>query len=211
MHSIFKRVSPVTMLAGLAIIVACSTTPPSGDQQDLLNNSKTAFNDFTSQDPTLQPFLDKSYAYAIYPSIGKGAIGIGGAYGRGVVVQNGQNIGWTDVTQGSLGAELGGETYSELVVFKDKEALDNFKSGDFALAATVSAVAAASGAAGQAKFDNGVTVFVRSVNGLMFEASIGGQSFGYRPMSQASSELPPPPAVPATQSAALSAGGLRPS
>ncbi len=187
MRTNLKWAWPVTMLAALvAAAAACSTVPPGGDQQALLDNAKSSYNDFVSQDSTLPPLIDKCYAYAIFPSIGKGAIGIGGAYGRGVVVQGGQNIGWTDLTQGTLGAQLGGQTYSELIIFKDKATLDNYESGDFALSATASAVAAASGAAAAVKFDNGVAVFVRGVNGLMFEASIGGQSFGYRPMGQQS-------------------------
>jgi lipid-binding SYLF domain-containing protein len=168
--------------SGLAL-TACSTTPPSGDQQNLMNNADSAYKDFMTGDPTLVDFMKNSYGYAIFPSIGKGAIGIGGAYGRGVVYEQGTRVGWTDVTQGTLGAQLGGQTYSELIVFKDKESLDNYKSGDFALAANASAVVASSGAGAIAKFDNGIAVFVRNVNGLMFEASIGGQSFGYRPIN----------------------------
>jgi lipid-binding SYLF domain-containing protein len=194
MRSIVKWVSPLMVLTTATLaLIACSTTPPTGDQQNLLNNSTTAYNDFITEDPTLDSFVKNAYAYAIFPSIGKGAVGIGGAFGRAVVVEQGQRVGWADVTQGSLGVQLGGQTYSELIVFHDKAALDNFKSGDFALAATASAVAASSGAAATAKFDNGVAVFVRGLSGLMFEASIGGQSFDYRPMDQDSGATLPPP------------------
>jgi lipid-binding SYLF domain-containing protein len=165
-------------------LVACSTVPPTGDQADLQNNSTTAYNGFLQADPSLDAFMKPSYGYAIFPTISKGAAGIGGAYGRGEVFEQGTRVGWTDVSQGTIGVQLGGQTYSELIVFQDKTALDNFKSGDFALAAQASAVAAASGAAATAKYDNGVCVFTRSQSGLMFEASIGGQSFGYRPISQ---------------------------
>jgi lipid-binding SYLF domain-containing protein len=165
-------------------LVACSTVPPTGDQQDLENNSTAAFNGFLQEDQSLSAFVKSGYGYAIFPSIGKGAIGVGGAYGRGELFEQGTRIGWTDVTQGSIGVQLGGQTYSELIVFQDKTAIDNFKSGDFALAAAASAVAASSGAAATAKYDNGVCVFTRSQSGLMFEASVGGQSFGYRPLSE---------------------------
>jgi len=165
-------------------LVSCSTTPPSGEQADIHADATAAYNQFLQQDPSLANFIKTSYGYAIFPSIGKGAIGVGGAYGRGEVYQQGTRIGWTDMTQGTIGVQLGGQTYSELIVFQDKTAIDNFKSGDFALAAQASAVAAASGAAATAKYDNGVVVFVRSQSGLMFEASVGGQSFGFRPLSQ---------------------------
>jgi|HubBroStandDraft_1064217.scaffolds.fasta_scaffold375603_1 lipid-binding SYLF domain-containing protein len=198
MRKMTHWVASLAVLAGCLGIVACSTTPPGSDQQQLMNDSNTCYSDFTKDDPTLDKFVKDAYGYAIFPSIGKGAIGIGGAYGRGVVYQEGTAVGWTDVSQGSLGVQLGGQTYSELIVFKDKGAMDNFKSNDFALSATASAVAAASGAAATTKFDNGVAVFVRGINGLMFEASVGGQSFGYRPLNQDSeTSAPPPPPPPA--------------
>ncbi|MGD1277508.1 MAG: YSC84-related protein [Tepidisphaeraceae bacterium] len=163
----------------------CSTVPSSQSDKDQLHSeSVAAFNDFKAADPSLAAFLKGAWGYAIFPSIGKGAIGIGGAYGHGEVYEQGQRVGWTDMTQGTIGLQLGGQTYSELIVFQNKTAIDNFKSGDFALSAQASAVAAASGAAATAKFDNGVAVFVRSQSGLMYEASIGGQNFGYRPLSQ---------------------------
>jgi lipid-binding SYLF domain-containing protein len=203
MQWIVKWMTPVMMVGALVALgaVGCSTTPPSGDQQQLMSDSATTYGAFGKDDPTLDQFVHGAYGYAVFPSIGKGAAGIGGAYGRGVVYEQGSAEGWTDVTQGSLGFQLGGQTYSELIVFKDKEAMDNFKSGNFSLSATASAVASASGAAATTKFDKGVAVFVRGANGLMFEASVGGQSFGYRPLgqeeSESSAQTPPPPPPPA--------------
>src|SRR5580692_814744 len=121
MRSIVKWISPLMLMACLAA-VGCTTTPPSGDQQQLMTDAQASYADFSKEDPTLDKFIDNSYGYAIFPSIGKGAIGIGGAYGRGVVYEQGAAKGWTDMTQGSLGVQLGGQTYSELVVFKDKTA-----------------------------------------------------------------------------------------
>ena len=123
MRKMTHWVASLAVLAGCLGIVACSTTPPGSDQQQLMNDSNTCYSDFTKDDPTLDKFVKDAYGYAIFPSIGKGAIGIGGAYGRGVVYQEGTAVGWTDVSQGSLGVQLGGQTYSELIVFKDKGAM----------------------------------------------------------------------------------------
>lgn len=166
------------------MVAGCSTTPPTGDQKDLRTTAADSYDEFLQNDPSLAKFVESADGYAIFPNVGKGAVGVGGAYGRGAVYEQGTLIGWTDLTQGTIGAQLGGQTYSELIVFQDRRALDNFKSGNFALSAQASAVAAGAGAAATAKFDNGVCVFVRSQSGLMFEASVGGQSFGYRPESQ---------------------------
>ena len=207
MRKMMWWVSTVAMvMLGLGV-TACSTTPSGSDQPQLLSDAATSYGDFTKEDPTLDKFVKSGHAYAIFPNIGKGAIGIGGAYRRGVVYEQGSPTGWTDMTQGTLGVQLGGQSYAELIVFKDKTALNNFESGDFSLSAQASAVAASSGAAAAAKYDNGVVVFVRGLSGLMFEASVGGQSFGYRPMNQDNNEAvatpsnpaPPPPASPTPQ------------
>jgi lipid-binding SYLF domain-containing protein len=128
----------------------------------------------------LQSFLDRAYGYAIFPTVGKGAVGVGGAYGRGEVFERGVLIGYCDLSQGTVGVQLGGQSYSELLVFENKNALDKFTSGEFAFDAQASAVALKSGASANAKFSNGVAVFTMTKEGLMFEASIGGQKFSYQ-------------------------------
>jgi lipid-binding SYLF domain-containing protein len=128
----------------------------------------------------LQSFLDRAYGYAIFPTVGTGAVGVGGAYGRGEVFERGVLIGYCDLSQGTVGVQLGGQSYSELLVFENKNALDKFTSGEFAFDAQASAVALKSGASANAKFSNGVAVFTMTKEGLMFEASIGGQKFSYQ-------------------------------
>jgi len=89
-------------------------------------------------------------------------------------------IGYTDLSQGTVGAQIGGQAYTELLVFETREALDRFRTGKFAFAANASAVAAKSGASASAKFTNGVAVFVGNEEGLMAEAAIGGQQFTFQ-------------------------------
>ncbi len=141
---------------------------------------------FYKDDNTLEALVQKSYGYAILPSIVKGAVGVGGAYGKGEVYEQGTQVGFTDMSQGSFGLQAGGQGYSELLVFQDKAALDKFKTGNFGFSGNVSAVAATAGAAAVAKFENGVAVFVRVNGGLMYEASISGQNFSYSPIEKKS-------------------------
>lgn len=162
-------------------INGCSTAPQSDEgKEKLTTNAQNSLSRFEQTDPSLQSFLDKAHGYAIFPKIGKGAVGVGGAYGKGEVYEQGVMIGYCDMTQGTIGLQLGGQSYSELIVFQDKAALDRFTNGQFAFDAQASAVALHSGASADAKFNRGVAVFTATNAGLMFEASVGGQKFSFQ-------------------------------
>jgi lipid-binding SYLF domain-containing protein len=105
---------------------------------------------------------------------------VGGAYGRGVVYEQGRHVGYSDLSQASLGLQAGGQTFSELIVFEDKGALDRFKTGSLDFGADASAVVLESGVATNASFADGIAVVVRPIAGAMVEASIGGQKFSYQ-------------------------------
>jgi lipid-binding SYLF domain-containing protein len=139
---------------------------------------------FKKTDPGLSRFFDKAVGYAVFPTVGKGAIGVGGAAGSGVVFEKGRAIGKASLTQVTVGAQLGGQTFSEVIFFETEPAFTDFKKGTLALAAQVSAVAAAKGASANAKYQNGVAVFTTGKGGLMFEASVGGQKFGFEPFAK---------------------------
>ncbi|HKQ65205.1 MAG TPA: YSC84-related protein, partial [Methylomirabilota bacterium] len=130
-------------------------------------------------DPGLEALAKKSEGYAFFPEITKGGLGVGGAYGRGVVFEQNQPIGWADVTQGSVGLQAGGQTYSELMVFENKAAMERFKQNQFEFGANASAILAKNGAAANARFVDGVAIFVRPVAGAMAEAAIAGQRVTY--------------------------------
>jgi len=144
-------------------------------------NALAAIAEFKTADPSIDTFFKESYGYAIFPEITKGAVGIGGAGGDGTVFQGGEAIGSSSVSQVTIGLQLGGQTYREAIFFKDKAALDSFKQGNYELAAEASAVAVKSGAAKTAGYERGVAIFTMAKGGLMFEASIGGQKFGFEP------------------------------
>jgi lipid-binding SYLF domain-containing protein len=147
-------------------------------------------------------FFNKSYGYALFPTVGKAGIGIGGARGEGRVYAGGAYVGDTTLTQISIGFQLGGQAYSQIIFFKDKRAFDEFTSGNFEFGAQASAVvvtAAASAGAGTTgaqagasggkkdattagEFYKGMATFIIAKGGLMYEASVGGQKFSYKPV-----------------------------
>jgi lipid-binding SYLF domain-containing protein len=178
-----RNMTLLAMVGALAMLAAgCSTEPDTASgRASLDNDTGQALSRMQTEDPGLQDVLNHAYAYAVFPTVGKGAIGVGGAYGHGEVFQGGNMVGYTDMTQATIGAQLGGESYSELLVFQDQNALNNFEQGQFAFAADASAVALKSGAAAAAPYKNGVAVFVSPIGGAMLEAAIGGQSFSYQP------------------------------
>ena len=175
--------SILTILSLAAFLTACSAEPKSAEgQADLKTDATRALADFRKADPEIAKHIDSAYGYAVFPNIGKGGVGVGGAAGKGVVYERGTPIGYTHMTQATVGLQLGGQAYSQLILFEDKAALDRFTKSEWAMSAQATAVAAASGAGATAKYKDGVMVFVTNQEGLMAEASVGGQKFKYEPM-----------------------------
>ena len=137
-----------------------------------------ALNKFKNM-PSLKPYFKKARGYAVFPNIGKGGIGIGAARGSGEVFEKGNVIGKTTLTQVSIGVQLGGQTFSQIIFFKDKKSLDRFTEGNFEFGASASAVLISEGANASADYSDGVAVLTYSKGGLMYEARIGGQKFSY--------------------------------
>jgi len=145
-------------------------------------------------------YFGKSYGYAVFPTIGKGGVVVGGAYGKGRVYEKGKYVGDTSVTQVTAGFQLGGEAYSQIIFFENQQAFKEFTSGNFEFGAQAQAVAITAGAsaattttgsaagasvtqhdaANIAKTYKGMTTFTVAKGGLMYEASIGGQKFNYK-------------------------------
>lgn len=144
-------------------------------------NVARAILDFKTKDPGIQKFFDESAGYAVFPSVGKGGFIIGGAFGRGLVIGHEQVDGFTSLSQGSIGLQLGVQKYSQFIFFRDETALENFKRGNFEFGAQASAVVIAAGASADANYDDGVAVFTSAQVGLMLEGAIGGQRFNYQP------------------------------
>lgn len=155
------------------------------------------------ESPVAQPFFQNAYGYAVFPKVGKGAAGVGGAFGKGQVYVGGKVTGLTSLFQLSVGLQLGGEAFSEIIFFQDRRAYDDFTRGNFEFDATASAVAITAAAQSQAgttgttagasvsptagkqiaaKYVKGMAVFVHVKGGLMYEASVAGQKFGFEPL-----------------------------
>lgn len=151
------------------------------------------------------PFFKNSYGYAFFPTVGKGGFGIGGAYGKGQVYRRGKLTGTTSLIKLTLGFQLGGQVFSEIIFFQDKRAYDRFTNGSFEFEASASAVAITAGVQATAgtsgasagvsigpqagkqisgEYINGTAIFVHTKGGLMYEAAIGGQKFKFQPLTR---------------------------
>jgi len=158
---------------------------------------------FMRQDAT-QPFFNGAFGYALFPTIGKGGMGIGGAYGEGRVYEQGKHIGDVSVSQLTIGLQLGGAAYSMIIFFEDERALKEFTSGNFEFGAQASAVALTAGVSAEAStgggtsatasggrndaasvrgdYRKGLAIFTVAKGGAMYEATLGGQKFKYKPL-----------------------------
>ena len=179
--------------AGLAVLMLAGSLVWADEYSDTVEVFKKAGES--------AKFFDSSYGYAVFPSIGKGGLGIGAAHGKGKVYEQGKYVGDTSMTQVSVGLQAGGQAYSQVIFFQDKRAFDEFTSGNFEFGAGVSAVAITAGVSGSAgttgssagasggkndaktrgEYHKGMAVFTVAKGGLMYEASLGGQKYKYKP------------------------------
>lgn len=183
----------------LLVMIIFTSNFPNLAQADSYTDTVEVFK----KSPSVQPFFENAYGYAVFPTIGKGGIGIGGAYGKGRVYEKGKVTGTASLLKVTIGFQWGGQAFSEIIFFQDKRAYDDFTSGNFEFDAAASAVAITAGVQGkvgtegatagasagpatgaQAKTDytKGMAVFVQAKGGLMYEAAIGGQKFSFTPI-----------------------------
>ena len=180
MNSITRAVVVLALASGL--LVGCTTAPLSPESRAaLLDHATLAMQDMNRMDPGVEALARKGYGYAVFPEVVKAGLGIGGGYGQGVVYEQGQHVGFADLTLGSVGAQIGGQTFSELIVFENKAALDRFKLSPVDFTAGAAAMILQNGAAANATFIEGIAVIVQPITGAMAEATIGGQQFKYVP------------------------------
>ena len=177
-----KMMYLVTGAIGLIVLAGCATAPRSLEgKANIENDAATTLAKAKTTDPSLAGVFSGAAGYAVFPSVGKGAMGVGGAYGKGVLFQRGNAVGYCDLSQATIGFQLGGQAYTEIIAFQTEQAVESFKQGNCRFDAQATAVALKSGAGANAKFTNGVAVFTMDAEGLMFEASVGGQKFSYQP------------------------------
>ncbi len=152
------------------------------------------------QSEAVQPFFKNCYGYAVFSTVGKGAFVIGGAFGKGQVYKQGKLTGTVSLAKLSIGFQMGGQAFSEIIFLQDKRSYNEFTGGNFEFDASISAVAitagvqakagteggTASASAGPATgvqaethYTKGMAVFIHTKGGLMYEAAIGGQKFSF--------------------------------
>lgn len=179
----------------IAVTVALALSNPA--QADKFTDTVHIFK----KSEAVRPFLKSAYGYAVFPTVGKAGIGIGGAYGKGQVYRGGKVTGEAKLFKATIGFQLGGQAFSEIIFFKDKRVYDEFTSGSFEFDAAASAVAItagvqakagtegatagasagpATGKQAKASYHKGMAVFVHTKGGLMYEAAIGGQKFSFK-------------------------------
>lgn len=175
-----KIVVDCTVAIVLTIGLSAIASPRASDVHDADETIKL----LKKTDPSLSQFFKSSAGYAVFPSVGKGALGLGGAHGGGIVYDHGKPVGKTSLTQVTIGLQVGGQAYAEIIFFEGEKVLSDFKAGNFEFSGQVSAVAVRAGASANAGYRNGVAVFTATKGGLMFEASVGGQKFSYAPIGK---------------------------
>ncbi len=175
----------LTLAPAALVSTGCSSYRESRNsesfEQRIQREAVDARTAFRQKDPTIIDYFQNSYGYAMFPKVTKGAAGIGAAHGDGAVYEQGKLVGYADVTQVNIGFQLGGQSFSQVIFFQDERALTKFKRGTLEFSANASAVAVESGVAASNDYSDGVAVFSMIRGGLMYEASIGGQNFDYRP------------------------------
>jgi len=172
----------ILLLCVVVVGASCATRPETPASRDRLSAEvQEAVALFKIRDPGIQAFFDRSYGYAVFPKVAKGAWVVGGAFGRGEVFAQGAKVGFCSVSQASVGFSFGGEYFREIVFFRDELDLNRFKVGDFTFSGQVTAVAITSGAAAKSDYQDGMAVFIMPDAGLMVDASIAGQKFAYDP------------------------------
>ncbi len=188
----------IVKFAVLSILVISASNLPNLAQADSYSGTIGVFK----KSKAVKPFFKNAYGYAVFPTVGKGGFGIGGAYGKGRVYKGGKVTGTVKLFKVTIGFQLGGQAFSEIIFLKDKRAYDEFTSSEFEFDATASVVVITAGAQAKAgtegvtagasagpetgvqaetKYRKGMGVFVHAKGGLMYEAAIGGQKFIFEP------------------------------
>ncbi len=174
-----------TATAGVGMVGCRATPETAGEKRALKSESEAALERMYSWGPDLEAFVDAAHGYAIFPSVGKAGLVVGAAYGRGEVFRGGEMIGYADITQATVGAQVGAQEFSELIVFETEAAMQRFIDDAFDVTANASAVILKEGAGAAWNYDDGVVIIVQPKSGAMAEATVGGQKFDYTPKNEA--------------------------
>lgn len=176
---LLQNIKWMIILAAIVISITATGQTSKTDKR-IITDAAAAKAEFIKVDGLMKNLFDNAWAYVIFPNVGKGAIGLGGASGNGIVYEKGKMIGKARLTQVNIGFQLGGQAYREVIFFEAKKDLDRFKENKLRFSAQASAVAVTAGAAANVKYADGVMIFSQQKGGLMYEASVGGQTFSFK-------------------------------
>lgn len=179
MKNVGKFLRPVFSFIFTGLFTANVIHAQDTRKQRLIADAENAKSDFTGNEKFMQHLFDNAYSYAILPNVGKGAAGIGAAAGSGVVYEQGKLIGSVKMKQLTVGLQIGGEAYREVIFFEDKATLERFKTNEFEFTAQTSATAINAENYEHTKYKDGILVFTQKKTVLMYDASIGWQKFNY--------------------------------
>ena len=174
-------------IAFSAAVMAFIPCVHAADTDELALRAQQTVSLFQQKYPGWAASFQSSAGYAVFPTVSEGALGVGVARGKGLVYRHGQVIGQATLTKASVGAQIGGESYSEMIFFETRRVLHDFQAGNYELSASASAVAAYEGAGRAINFNQGVAVVIFDRTGALAKAAIGGQKFGYQPLTLNSS------------------------
>ena len=163
-----------------AMLVFALAMPARAQKESDILKVKQVIATMVEKDPGMQEWFDSAYGYVVFPNVGKGAIGVGGAHGNGLVYRGGELVAKSELIQVTVGLQLGGQSFVEVIFFRDETAFKDFTRGNFEFAAQVSAVALTAGASADLAYNKGVAVMTMTKAGLMYEAAVGGQKFKYQ-------------------------------
>lgn len=169
--------SSVLFLSFVTAATAVSANWDPAEKDEMMRKVDESVAELLETDPDMQRFFDAAAGYVVIPNVGKGGIGVGGAYGRGVLYEGGVPTKVVRMSQMSIGFQWGGQAYRQFMFFEKQSTVDTFKDGNFKFSAQASAVAVTAGASADASFKDGVAVFTMARGGLMYEASVAGQKF----------------------------------
>ena len=181
MKSIKTIVKTLSLAFAFIAVAAMSIQAQTKKDKEIIDDSNDAKAEFIESNEGMSNHFASAYGYSIYPNVGKGAIGIGGAAGNGTAYEGGQLIGMAKLSQLSIGFQWGGQAYREVVFYENAEAMERFKENKAEFSAQVSAVAVTAGVSADAAYVDGVMVFTMQKGGLMYEAAVGGQKFKFDP------------------------------
>lgn len=186
-NKLLLRSALILLGAGaLLVLDACSSVPTTDEgmareQAKAVPEARSTLKTMMASDPSIERILESATGYVVFPKVTSGALIIGGEGGDGVVFRGNDPWGVARLAKGSIGAQVGGEIYSELIVLLTESAFESFTAGEFKFAAGMKAVAIKSGAATAAPVSDGMITLTMTRGGLIASVAIGGQKFSCQP------------------------------